>query len=59
MGSLQEAKCKLKKYMFTMKILDQEVGWRLSFFLEIAVNLLCLHSDQLAYHFVLFVQHLT
>lgn len=42
-----------------MKILDQEVCWRLSFFLETAVNLPYLHSDCTAYHFVLFVQHLT
>jgi len=59
MGSLQEDKSKLKKYIFPMKILDQEVGCRLSFFLDIEVNLPCLHSDQRGYHFVLYVQHLT
>lgn len=29
-----------------MKILDQEVGWRFHFYLEIALNLSCLHSEE-------------
>lgn len=52
MGSLQEDKCKLKKHIFTMKIPDQKSGWRPSFFLETAVNLPHLLSDQTTYHFV-------
>lgn len=36
----------MKNYIFEVKTPDQEIGWRLHLYFEIAANLSCLHSEE-------------